>query len=405
MHIALFNFFYKPNPDYQNMTDGLRARGHTVWLGSRNPQGDLQWHDGERVVAVQAGPKRPSGLIRRIPLMSQLFNRIFFTLFMLRIRRFFRETKPDIVQMNPGALNFHWVLKVGMPQTMHFIFDIRHLNVGIRHDPIGKIREQIMVQSWTTNARNVFDHACFNHESTARVMLGPNWQRHATVVKVGLERRFLEAPLPPSAGLNPDAPLTFIYVGAFTRFRELERVFEAARLARETTDRFRIVLVGPDKTDGHYHRLAAEMGVLDVVELRPGVPYETVPDLMASFDVGLAYIPDRKTWHYQPTIKVLEYRALGLPILSIDVPSHRELVEEGVNGILTPNTVEGIADGIVRFATDRAFWAACRDRAQQMRTGLLIEDVAEMYEAIYLKLKRQDAQLEPETAVLPTQQA
>ncbi|MCA9923708.1 MAG: glycosyltransferase family 4 protein, partial [Anaerolineales bacterium] len=394
MHILLFNFFYKPNPDYQNMASGLRRRGHTVWLGFRSAEGDLQWHDGETFVGRQRGPGSVTGTVSRIPGLSHLLNRLLFLAFLFRIRGFIKQTSPQIVQLNPGSLNFPWVLKMFMPANIHFIFDIRHLNVGIRDDVVGRFREWLLVQDYWLHARFIYNHACFNHEHTAQLLLGKTWHKWATVVPVGLDEQFFTIVPENETAVSPVHPLQFIYVGAITRFRALETIFEAAQLARQQTDRFRVVLIGPDKTDGYYHRLVAQMGLEDLVYIKPPIPYHTVAPTMAAYDVGLAYIPDRRTWHYQPTIKVLEYRALGLPILSIDVPSHRELVEQEVNGLLVENTVESLAEGMIRYVIDRAFWSHCRENALTMRKGLSICDVARMYdEAVYQKLVR----YQPET--------
>ena len=123
-----------------------------------------------------------------------------------------------------------------------------------------------------------------------------------------------------------------------------------------------------------------------VVTFRPPVPYDQVPELLWDHDVGLAYVPDRPTWHLQPTLKAVEYRAAGLPILSVDVAGHRELVKDGVNGLLVPDTVEGLAEGMLQLIQNRDFLERCRINASQMRQGTTLDEVARMYEEIYEKL-------------------
>jgi glycosyltransferase involved in cell wall biosynthesis len=104
-----------------------------------------------------------------------------------------------------------------------------------------------------------------------------------------------------------------------------------------------------------------------------------VPAVLASYDVGLAYTPDRPTWHYQPTIKVLEYRALGLPIISTDVASHRQFVEENVNGILCGDAPQAIADAMFKFVANPDFLQQVRINASKMREGCSWLDIAKMY--------------------------
>ena len=96
-------------------------------------------------------------------------------------------------------------------------------------------------------------------------------------------------------------------------------------------------------------------------------------------DVGLAYVPDRPTWHYQPTIKVLEYRALGMPIISTDVASHREVVEQNVNGLLCADSPEAIAEAMGQFINQPQFFEETLQNARNIRRGNSWLDIADMY--------------------------
>ena len=240
------------------MASGLRRRGHTVWLGFRSAEGDLQWHDGETFVGRQRGPGSVTGTVSRIPGLSHLLNRLLFLAFLFRIRGFIKQTSPQIVQLNPGSLNFPWVLKMFMPANIHFIFDIRHLNVGIRDDVVGRFREWLLVQDYWLHARFIYNHACFNHEHTAQLLLGKTWHKWATVVPVGLDEQFFTIAPENGTAVSPAHPLQFIYVGAITRFRALETIFEAAQLARQQTDRFRILQIDHNYQEKEFPKALTE---------------------------------------------------------------------------------------------------------------------------------------------------
>lgn len=390
MHIALVQFYIAPNPDYENIASGLRNRGHCVWLGSRGLNGDLEWHDGVRVVAVQPGPAPlPKGMLQ-FPVVASLLRRFQVARFMLRIRRFLHRVQPGIVQVGPGAAHFLWALPIFAPQQMRFVLDIRQINLGGRADLLGWARDWWALKSRGILCRSVYDHACFNHAATAQKVLGERWQKWSTIVPVGLSPRFLSIGHEAWAFENPMRPVRFVYLGALTRFRALEAIFLASQQVLSRTNDFRVVLVGLDRVEGFYHSLVDELNLADVVTLMPPVSYEEVPELLASYDVGLAYVPDRQIWHLQPTIKVLEYRAAGLPILSSDVASHREVVEDGINGLLVPNSAEGLAAGMLQFVEDRAFLRKCQLNASRMRQAVTIEEVARMYEKdVYERLMEQ----------------
>jgi glycosyltransferase involved in cell wall biosynthesis len=98
-------------------------------------------------------------------------------------------------------------------------------------------------------------------------------------------------------------------------------------------------------------------------------------------DVALAYVPESPAnWLYQPTLKVLEYRALGIPILASDNLPNRDVVEQGVNGLLIQNSVDALAEGMLCFVRDRELLQSCKSNAHQMRQGETWAAVAKLYE-------------------------
>jgi len=103
--------------------------------------------------------------------------------------------------------------------------------------------------------------------------------------------------------------------------------------------------------------------------------------------VALAYVPELPAdWMYHPTLKVLEYRALGLPIIATDFRPNREIVENGVNGLLVENTPESIAAAMLRYICDPGFLARSSAEAQSRRAGLPWNNVADQYLALYESL-------------------
>lgn len=380
MHVLLFQFYRFPNPDYDNIAAGLRRRGHIVWQGNCNQHGDLEWCDGERVIARQLGPAPMPKRLLRIPILGQVLERARFLGFMLRVRHFFRQARPDVIHLFPGACHGLWLLPLFMPRHMYFVFDIRQINLTGHSGLVGRLGDWQVVTARKIVARLFYHHSCFNHACAARKILGEQWARWATVVPVGLSPRFLTVERADRSARDTDSPVRFIYLGALTQFRELDVLFAAIKRASASTRNFRVRFVGPDKAQGFYHDLVDELNLDDVVSLEPVLPYERIPELLACQDVGLAYTPDRPTWHLQPTIKVLEYRAVGLPILSSDVASHREIVSQEVNGLLVPNCVESLAEAMLRFINDRDFLDVCQLAAAGMRCALTIDEVATMYE-------------------------
>lgn len=377
IRIALFNLQSHPNPDYSNVADGLRARGHRVILGLLNEQGGLAWHDGAKVIAVQEFPRAEG----RIPSVFEI--RRSSLKWMQHIRQFLRELRPDVVQVDPGEMMFPWMLPLRMPRSIRFIFDVKQINLGVQGGATGLVKERLHLQIWKACALYLYDHACFDYQGAAEALLGPDWERSATVVPVGISPEFLKVSRKAEMEKNHNGCVRFVYAGHLSHFRETERLIRAVELLAARTKRFHVHFVGWDTTGGYLSGLVCRMGLRGLVTLSPAVPHEDMPELLAGEHVGLAYTPLRPTWHFQPTIKVKEYRAAGLPIIASDVRAHHDFVEDGVNGLLVTNKVEVWAQAMLNFIESENFLDHCWRNAVKMRSATTIAEAAEIQEKVY----------------------
>jgi glycosyltransferase involved in cell wall biosynthesis len=340
---------------------------------------DLIWHDGHDVADKCAGPghlaSRPDG--RSVFLQNWMFFR--------RIKRCIRSHLPDIVQVNPAAFPFVGLLPLGMPSSVHFIIDWRQLSLSRASGFLNKSKQVCKREFRTIASRYAFDRATFLHACAAESFLGSSWARSATVVPIGVDERFLSAPVRIPSDEN-NSKVRFLYVGTLSLIRKLDCLLTAAAILKQKTTNFELHLIGPDNANGYYQEEIRRLAVNDVVAVLPAVPYADVPELVADADVVLAYVPEEPAdWQYQPTLKILEYRAMGVPMIATDIEPNRLEVEHDVNGFLCVNDPAAWADAMAKFVEDRQrlryFWR----RAQSMRRALTWRDVAVMYERdVYL---------------------
>lgn len=382
MKIAFVHFYRKPNPDYANTVASIRQRGHTVWLGEVTPNGNFVWSDGTGTMEMMPGFHQAIDRQASHPL-SPILTRYTVWKFLVSVRQMLRKLNPDIVHINPDSMA--WMIPLGMPSTMKFIFDVKQINMGVTPTLTNRIRDWGLGVSWQISARQIYDYACFDYYLAAERIMGPNWTRRSAAIPVGIDRAMLSAQMP-TLQLGVEESVRFLYIGSINRFRELELLLNAIQQMASTTSRFQVDFIGPDQTNGYYQDQIDKLQINHVVALKPPVHYSEIPDLLTNYHVGLAYNPARPTWDYQPTIKILEYRAVGLPILSTAVRSHRDFVEEGQNGFLLENKADLWAQAMLRFVEDRALLQQIYATAQQMRRGVTHEEVAERHEQIYEQL-------------------
>ncbi len=378
MHILLAQFYSsQPTPDYDKFAAEMRARGHVVWVGTPNAAGDVEWRDGTAVVGtVSAG---------RLPLPRPLARRLAKLDRFRRVRRFIAQTAPDLVQVN--AFDLFRFLPLAAPRRARYILDVRQINEQHGTGLFGRAKAAWGNRARGFYSRRLFDHTTFLHAAGAQQVLGSDWPRWATVVPMGVDPQFLAAEPPPSPAADRARPVSFIYIGRLTRRRRLERILAAAALVRRQTESFRVVFMGHDASDGYYADTIGRLELGDRVAIRPPIPYEQVPAAVLAHDVALAYVPELPAdWMYHPTLKVLEYRALGLPIIATDFRPNREVVEDGANGLLIENTPDSIAAAMLRYICDPDFLAHSRAIAATRREGLTWDAVATQYLDLYERL-------------------
>lgn len=391
MRIVLLNFTgHKPNPVYDILETELCKRGHEVIVATLNDKRECSWRKNKRLFLTFDMSITAPSPVNRLPIISKLIVQAKKIRFIGRMRRMLGELHPDIVQVNTTM--FPELIPPLMPASIRFTYDIRQINENVSEGLGTRLKEKITVYRMWLCGRFFYDYTFFCHRAAAEHILGEDWTRRSEVIPVAVDDHFLEFDDVVQAPRD-DEPVKFIYVGTLSLLRNLDQIFAAARILQSENLNFQVAFIGPDYSNGLFQKAIDDLDVGSVVTIEAPVPYEQIPEVLSRAHVGLAYVPDRPTWHYQPTIKIKEYRALGLPILSTDVASHHEFLEDDVNGVMVADSSQSIADGMRRFIADRDFLRRSIQNAQSMRAGMTWAEVAAMYEASYIRLTGQNESL------------
>jgi len=106
------------------------------------------------------------------------------------------------------------------------------------------------------------------------------------------------------------------YFGQISEYVDLELIAEAARRRRD----WNFVLIGPLRC------AAGAVDGISNVHLLGGRPYASLPAYCAAFDVGLIPFRMNELTHAVNPIKLREYLAAGLPVVSAPMPEVRRYV-------------------------------------------------------------------------------
>lgn len=152
--------------------------------------------------------------------------------------------------------------------------------------------------------------------------------------------------------LGDDPPVDALLVGVIGRLvweKGLREVFAAAERLRISDPRVRVVLVGPtdpDKSDGltdaDLPRLAAAHGVRFAGER------SDMPAVYAALDVFVL-----ATYREGFPRAAMEATALGVPVVATNIRGCRQVVDDGVTGLLVPvRDAPALADAIGALSGD-----------------------------------------------------
>lgn len=126
----------------------------------------------------------------------------------------------------------------------------------------------------------------------------------------------------------PDDAVVLGYVGGMEQFRRLPEVVDRLAGIRKTlSENLFFVLVGDgsDRSKVEERIINNEEIVGEWIRMMGWVPYEDIPQLMATFDIALFPF----TNPYCSPLKLFEYMAMGIPTVGPDVSAVTEVFKDG----------------------------------------------------------------------------
>lgn len=154
------------------------------------------------------------------------------------------------------------------------------------------------------------------------------------VIANGVNRDRFSLPLIPSV---PIAPQTFVvgFVGSLKPWHGLSILTDAFARLHRRVPQARLLIVGDGPERASLEADLSARGLQSAVQLTGAVTSKEIPGLLASMSVAVAPYPDRADFYFSP-LKVYEYMAAGLPVVTSRIGQLAELIENGTNGILCP---------------------------------------------------------------------
>lgn len=157
-------------------------------------------------------------------------------------------------------------------------------------------------------------------------------------------------------------PHTILYLGTLARVRRLNVLIEALKIVREKYSQARLIYVGNGiiPEDRHFlEHCAGKLGLSEAVEFTGMVPMEEAHQRVMQSAVCVSpFYPTPILQSTSPT-KLIEYMALGRPVVANTHPEQNEIMVKNGAGISVGWSAQEFARGIIALFDDQ-------QRAEQM---------------------------------------
>ena len=165
-------------------------------------------------------------------------------------------------------------------------------------------------------------------------------------------------------GLLDPAVVTVAYLGTLSADRRLDVLIEMLALLRKGGVNARLLFVGnADRARDRdlLERRSRELDVRDFIEITGTLPQAEALERVSRADVGISPIWRSPIFDVSSPTKMIEYLALGMPVVANDNPEQQMILREARAGVCVPWGARHFARGVA--------WLSRRSLAERMDMG------------------------------------
>lgn len=336
----------------------LRARGHRV--RALGPALGAVSEDGTDVV----------GRAVRVPYQGTVAPICFSRRSFGRIRRAVAELRPDVVHVHEPLIPSASMLAVlggaGPAVATFHAHAERSSLLDVAAPLVRPVWRRLEARIAVSEAAAAFVRTRLGN-GIAIIPNGVDVERFATGVPAG--------DLPPGRRI--------LWVGRLDRQKGFPVAVRAfATLAAEDPDLW-LVVAGEGRDRSAVDELDA--AVRDRVVMLGSVAHERLPTYHAAADVFISPALGQESFG----LVLVEAMAAGVPVVATDIAGYREVVRDGVDGLLVPpRDVAALASAVRRVLSDRNLAGSLRRGGRERAAGFDWDAVVDRIEEVYRGVAR-----------------
>jgi glycosyltransferase involved in cell wall biosynthesis len=230
-----------------------------------------------------------------------------------------------------------------------FVLDIRSIPVEV-HDPLDRIKEQICKA--VLPLTNFFSDGMTVISPLMKKQICHEYnidKNHVGIWSSGVSLQNFNFEATDHINETRLGSKEFIvaYHGTLSQSRGLQETVKAIKLLKNKYPDIAFFILGDGKAKDELESLRRELDLENNVFLHKSVPYEDVPEYIASCDIGILPFPNLNWWRVSSPLKLMEYLAMGKTVIVTNIEAHREVLNNSSCGVfIKSHEPEEIAEGI-----------------------------------------------------------
>ena len=346
MHIAFFTNYYHPVVNgvvrsVASFRENLMKQGHNVFIFA---QSDSSYKDDEPFIFRYPSLPLPLGDISTAIPVSPFVDQLLPTL------------KLDVIHTHHPILLGQTAARKASELDLPLVFTFHTQYWEYTHYipfPQETIQEFLKnaVHRWLREFMQKCQHIIIPSESLKDILFRDyGLHERYSVIPTGTDLEpFLNADgksLRSKNGWQDETVL--ISVGRLAPEKNWDTLVRAFAKVHEKHPETRLVLIGDGTARSSLEELAAELGISERVTFTGAVPFQEIPRYLKAADV-FAFASVTET----QGLVTIEAMAAGLPVVAVNGPGTRDIVEPGKQGFLVENDPDALAKGINKLLSDR----------------------------------------------------
>ena len=144
-----------------------------------------------------------------------------------------------------------------------------------------------------------------------------------------------------------------IYHGVMSPNRGLQSIIHAISMLTDDFPNLRMLFVGDGPGKEELISITNDLKLQNIVIFVDSVPYSEISQYISLADAGILPFPNIEWWAVSSPIKLMEYMAMGLPVIATDIRAIRHVVDQTGGAILSvDDSPSELAKSIKIFLND-----------------------------------------------------